>query len=182
MASDTDNIAEALAIISQIESARASESLEDLTDAELLQRIAEFYSDDENERRLVLYALAVQGNPAPTPERIERACRELESLGIDGFDSDSLLAMYVSPAYHEFERACAECDALSERHFEGPDADWEAFERACERVRDLAIAAGSIAARRDAPVIGRHVETRADVRRDRPHSARSTAATRACGR
>lgn len=58
--------------------------------------------------------------------------------------------MYVSPAYHEFERACAECDkaghALSERHFEAPDADWEAFERACERVRNLAIAAGSIAA------------------------------------
>lgn len=70
MASDTDNIAQALAIISQIESARASESLEDLTDAELLQRIAEFYSDDENERRLVLYALAVQGNPAPTPNAL----------------------------------------------------------------------------------------------------------------
>ncbi len=88
---------------------------------------------------------------APTPERIEGARQELESLGIGGFDSESLLAMYDDPVFAEFEKANAELEktleAFAEPLSDASERAWEDYERACENVRDLAIAAGSIAAK-----------------------------------
>ncbi len=187
MASDTDNISEVLSIISQIESARASEECEKMTAAELMRRIAEHSSDDKHQQRLILYALAVQHNLAPTPERIESAQRQLESLGIGGFNSESLLAMYNDPVFAEFEKANAEWEktfeALGQPVTDAPKRAWDDYERAWKNVRNLAIAAGSIAAQTEAPPFkSRQSETKPSVRPGRPRLTRRTATTRASGR
>ncbi len=130
------NVSQLLSIISQIRAARAAEEFEQMSAAELMQRIAEAYSDDKDEQRQILYALAVQHNPALTPERIERARRQLESVGIGGFDSESLLAMYNDPVFAEFEEAEAELEtamkALGEPITEASERAWDDFKCAWE--------------------------------------------------
>ncbi len=161
---------------------RAAEEFDQMSKGELMRRTAESYSDDKEEQRLAMYALAVCINPAPTPERIERARRELESLGIGGFDSESLLAMYNDPIYAEFEEAFDASGELASNDFY-TERDLERAEALLERIRKLAIAAGSIAAQTEAPPFkSRRSETKPSVRPGRPRRARHTATTRASGR
>ncbi len=59
--------------------------------------------------------------------------------------------MYNDPVFAEFEKANAELEkalkALGEPITDAPQRAWDNYERARENVRDLAIAAGSVAAR-----------------------------------
>lgn len=130
-----------LRTIRQVRSARHSQKLEELSESELLIYMADILSDDPHERRLIACALAANFARGPDDNNVDKACELLEDTGVSGFEPEGLIAMRASPVFHEFQQVERDYPPNGFDY----DRDYEQIAERFERIRALAIAAGSIA-------------------------------------
>jgi hypothetical protein len=153
MTNDTENIEQALAIISQIERARASESLEDLTEAELVASLSESWGDgDPDTQKLIACGEAIMLRHHDLAGAAELLCE----LGIDDFDPDVLATIHFTSILYEMSTA--------EGHREHHSCDWQnpdALTLACvEKHRSLSLRIGAV-------VLGRNDDDHPDNQQQR---------------
>jgi hypothetical protein len=130
-----------LRTIRQVRSARHSQKLEELSESELLIYMADILSDDPHERRLIACALAADFARGPDDNNVDKACELLEDMGVSGFEPEGLIAMRASPVFREFQQVERDYPPNGFDY----DRDYEEIAERFERIRALAIAAGSIA-------------------------------------
>jgi hypothetical protein len=119
-----------VSVIAEIRRSRASEDLESLSDAELIEGLAEAFTDVPDERRLIACAFALKS--AVFGREIDPVCKLLEEIGISDFDPQQLIEARRSTYFEDFQRALKELD----RDFEPEQT---------VRIGELGIHLGSIA-------------------------------------
>jgi hypothetical protein len=102
------HIARCVSIIAQIRRSRASEDLESLSDAELIEDLADHLIDDPDERRLIACAFALQSDVFG--REIDPVCKLLEEIGISDFEPQQLIEARRSTYFEDFQRALKELD------------------------------------------------------------------------
>jgi hypothetical protein len=122
---------DAFSVIAEIRRARGWEDFARLSDAELIEDMADRLTTDPDEHRLILCALALRLNKNIGRE-IEPVCARLDDLGIVNIDPQKLTAARHSTVNEHFEQALHELN---------PDGDSSQM----DRIRELAISVGSIA-------------------------------------
>jgi hypothetical protein len=129
-AEDRENrIAHCVALIADIRRARSWQDFERLSDAELIEGLADRLTANPNEHRLIACALALRFDVG---REIEPVCELLNDLGISGVDPENLMAVRHSAVIEHFEQALHELN---------PDGGLSQL----DRIRELAINVGSIA-------------------------------------
>ena len=123
-------IARCVSVIAQIRRSRASDDLESLSDAELIEDLAEALTDVPDERRLIACAFALKSDVFG--REIDPVCKLLEEIGISDFDPQQLIEARRSTYFEDFQRALKELD----RGFEPEQT---------VRIGELGIRLGSIA-------------------------------------
>ena len=101
-------IARCVSVIAEIRRSRASDDLESLSDAELIEDLAEALTDDPDERRLIACAFALKSDVFG--REIDPVCKLLEEIGISDFDPQQLIEARRSTYFEDFQRALEELD------------------------------------------------------------------------
>jgi hypothetical protein len=101
-------IARCVSVIAQIRRSRASDDLESLSDAELIEDLAEALTDVPDERRLIACAFALKSDVFG--REIDPVCKLLEEIGITDFDPQQLIEARRSTYFEDFQRALEELD------------------------------------------------------------------------
>src|SRR6516225_11314735 len=101
-------IARCVSVIAQIRRSRASDDLESLSDAELIEDLADHLIDDPDERRLIACAFALQSDVFG--REIDPVCKLLEEIGISDFEPQQLIEARRSTYFEDFQRALKELD------------------------------------------------------------------------
>ena len=105
-------IARCVSVIAEIRRSRASEDLESLSDAELIEGLADQLTDDPDERRLIACAFALKSDVFG--REIDPVRKLLEEIGISDFDPQQLIAARRSTYFEDFQRALKELDRAFE--------------------------------------------------------------------
>jgi hypothetical protein len=122
-------IAHCVALIANIRRARSWQDFERLSDAELIEGMANCLTTNPDQRRPIACALALRFDVG---REIEPVCELLDDLGISDVDPRNLMAARHSAVNKHFERAL---------HDLNQDGELSQMDRICE----LAISVGSIA-------------------------------------
>ena len=101
-------IARCVSVIAEIRRSRASEDVESLSDAELIEDLADQLTDDPDERRLIACAFALKSDVFG--REIDPVCKLLEEIGISDFDPQQLIDARRRTYFEDFQRALKELD------------------------------------------------------------------------
>ena len=101
-------IARCVSVIAEIRHSRASDDIESLSDAELIEDLADHLTDDPDERRLIACAFALKSDVFG--REIDPVCKLLEEIGISDFDPQQLIEARRSTYFEDFQRALEELD------------------------------------------------------------------------
>ena len=101
-------IARCVSVMAEIRRSRASDDLESLSDAELIEDLADQLTDDPDERRLIACAFALKSDVFG--REIDPVCKLLEEIGISDFEPQQLIEARRSTYFEDFQRALKELD------------------------------------------------------------------------
>jgi hypothetical protein len=118
-----------VALLAGIRRARGWEDFARLSDAELIQRIADRLASNPDQHQLIACAIALR---LDVGREIASVCELLDDLEISDVDPQNLIAMRRSAVVNNFERVLRELN---------PDGELSQL----DRLRELAMSVGSIA-------------------------------------